>query len=215
MDTGTLPDYVDELGRRTRAARHAVSTPLLVHTLALAVVLGLEIAFRVRLANETRTDWSGSGWASIADDPRELLPLLPLLVYLGLWVAARVRARVTGIGPGHDGSGTMAVVSLVLLLLFPWGTVVFLFLGPAFLLGVGLLVIGGRLREACLVVPGAVLVVVGPMANLGTFENHAGFLGPWPTAVVEAALLLGLAVTTVLVRRRERRVLAAAPAVTA
>lgn len=212
MHTETLPTYVDSLGRRERAARHAVSTPLLIHTLALALVLALDVLFLVRLGRTTQTDWSGGGWAVITHDPRILLPLLPLAVYLVLWVVARIRASLTGIGPGHDAWGIMALVSLALLLAVPWGYLALMYLGAVFFLGLGLVVLGIRLREASLWIPGLVLMVVGPLANLGTFENHAPFLGRWPTESVVAAVLLGLAATTVTVWLRERRTLAAAPA---
>jgi hypothetical protein len=211
MDHGALPEYLDSLSRRERAARHAVVVPLLVHTLALAVVLALDVLFLVRLANETRTDWTMAGWEVIAYDPRTLLPLLPLVVYVVVWVVSRVRARLTGIGAGHDGWGVMAIVAGGLLVTFPLGSVVLQFLGTAFVLGVGLTVLGARLRDVLLWVPGLVLMVVGPLANLGTFENHAQFLGPWPTQVVLGILTLGLVATTAVAWRREHTALHAAP----
>lgn len=211
MSSETLPAYVDQLARRERAARHAVSTPLLVHTLALALVLALDVLLLVRLARTTETEWSGGGWEAVARHPASLLPVLPLVVYLALWVVSRVRTRLTGVGPGHDGWGVMALVSAALLVVFPWGLMALMFLGAVFFLGLGLVVLGGRLREPILWVTGLLLVAVGPLANLGTFENHAGFLGPWPTQVVLALLLLGLGAATVAARRRERRTLATAP----
>jgi hypothetical protein len=207
----TIPAYLDTLRRRERAARHAVFTPLLIHTVALALVLGLDVAFLVRLAHETRSDWSGGGWAAIAHDPRTLLPLLPLVVYVVLWIGARLRTWRTGVGPGHDGWGIMAIVSVAFLLLVPWGLLALLFLGAVFFLGLGLTVLGTRLREAFLWVPGLVLMAVGPLANLGTFDNHARFLGPWPTQVVLGAVTLGLAATTAAAGLRERRTLRPAP----
>ena len=212
MSSETLSAYVDQLARRERAARHAVSTPLLVHTLALGLVLALDVLFLVRLARTTETEWSGGGWDVVAHDPRTLLPLLPLIVYLVLWTVSAVRRRLTGIGPGRDGWGVMALVSAALLATFPWGLLAVTFLGAAFFLGLGLLVLGTRLREPSLWVTGLVLMAVSPFAALGTFENHAGFLGPWPTQTVLALLLVGLAVMTARARQRERRVLAGAPA---
>ena len=212
MADETIPAYLHTLCRRERAARHAVFAPLLIHTAALAVVLGLDVAFYVRLAHETRTDSTITGWAIVAYDPRTLLPLLPLVVYLLLWIAGRVRAWRTGVGPGHDGWGIMAIVSVVMLLLFPWGSIALSFLGAVFFLGVGLTVLGVRMREAFLWVPGVVLMVVGPLANLYTFDNLVTFLGPWPTQVILAAVTVGLAATTVAVRLRERRTLGSAAA---
>lgn len=212
MHTETLPTYVDSLGRRERAARHAVSTPLLIHTLALALVLALDVLLLVRLTTTTQTDWSGGGWAAVTHNPQILLPLLPLVVYLALWVVARIRTSLTGIGPGHDAWGIMALISLALLVAVPWGYLALMYLGAVFFLGLGLVVLGIRLREAYLWIPGLVLIAVGPLANLGTFENHAPFLGQWPTQVVLAAVLVGLAATTLTVWLRERRTIATRPA---
>ncbi|GAB3093868.1 hypothetical protein [Isoptericola nanjingensis] len=210
-DADTLPAFLDSLSRRERAARHAVFIPLLIHTLALALVLALDVLFLIRLAHTTEIEWSGGGWAVVAHDRRTLLPLLPLAVYLVIWVVARVRAWRTGVGPGHDGWGIMAIISLGFLIVFPWGLLALSFLGAVFFLGLGLTVLGARMREAYLWVPGLVLMAVGPFANLGTFENHAQFLGPWPTQVVMLVVILGLAATTLMVWLRESRALAAAP----
>lgn len=211
MNTETLPAYLDSLGRRARAARHAVFIPLLIHTLALTLVLALAVLFYWRLAHTTETEWQGVDWEVVAHDPRVLLPLLPVAVYLVIWAVARIRAWRTGVGPGHDGWGIMAILSVAFLVTSSWGLLALWFLGAVFFLGLGLVVLGARMREAHLWVPGLVLMAVGPLANLGTFENHAQFLGPWPTQVVLTAVLLGLAVTTALVWRRERRALDAVP----
>ncbi|WP_250444152.1 hypothetical protein [Actinotalea sp. C106] len=211
MESETLPAFLDSLARRERAARRAVFIPLLIHTLALALVLALDALFLWRLAHMTEGEWSGVGWEVVAHDPRMLLPLLPLAVYLVLWAVARVRAWRTGVGPGHDGWGIMAIISLGFLVAFPWGSLALSFLGAVFFLGLGLTVLGARMREASLWMPGVVLMAVGPFANLGTFENHAQFLGRWPTQVALSVVLLGLAATTVMVWLRERRTLATVP----
>lgn len=214
MTTDTLPTYLDSLARRERAARHAVLLPLLIHTLALALVLAFEALFYWRLSRVAVSESSAIGWEMVAEDPRMLLPVLPLTVYVMLWVVSRIRASRTGVGPGHDGWGIMAIVSAGCLLLFPVNLFLWLYLGAAFFLGLGLVVLGGRMREPLLWAAGLVLMAIGPFLALGTIGNHATFLGPWPDVTALAILLVGLAATTATAWHRERRTLVVPTAVT-
>jgi len=193
MDAASLPAYLDSLQRRERAARRAVSVPLLVHTVALAVAVVTASAY-------TSQD------SPLVPTPSESLMALPLAVYLIVWAVMRVRAWRTGIGPGHDGWGIMAIVSVVVLC--SWLATGLLLLGAVFFLGLGLVVLGARLHEALLWGPGPVLMVVGASTNLYALSD-ATFLGPWSTVVL-VVLTLGLAATTVVARLRERRTAGAA-----
>ncbi|WP_157759490.1 hypothetical protein [Cellulosimicrobium cellulans] len=175
-----MTEYVDEVRARQRAARHATSFPLLLTAAATAFLAVAE----------------GRGWW--------LYPqvLVPAATYAALYVVMLVQRRATGIGTGRDGYGLVAVACALVGFLVP---VVALFLGAAFVLGGGLVVLGWRGRDAWLVGPGLALMVVGPLGALGTLANHAAFLGPEPSVLVLGVLAGALLVLAGLALARERR----------
>lgn len=180
-----MTDYVETLRARQRAARHASSIPLLANASGLAVL----------------TYGQTAGWW--------LYPavFVPAAVYLAVLVAMTVQRKVVGVGTGRDGYGFLAVVT-ALLAFFPPGYLVTLFLGPAFVLGLGLVLLGSRGRDARLWGPGVGLLVVGPAVNLHAVANHVSFLGPDPDAILLglcAAVVLALGVGALVLERQAVR----------
>jgi hypothetical protein len=172
----TTPEFVDAVRRQQRAARHTISVTLFVHGLAVA---GLTVV-------NTHYLWK--------HHPLEVF--VPCVVYLTLWLVVRLRGRLTGIGGGREGFGSMALVGLLIAFLFPFGFVAVMFVGSGTLLGLGLTVLGARLRAPRLWGAGIALVALCPFVSLGTFDNHAQFLGPQPGTMVVgvlAVLMLSLA----------------------
>lgn len=184
------PAYVDDLRRQQRAARHAASLTLAVHALAVVVL------------TVHRSVTTGSGFAEVTVLPG---------TYALLWLAAHVRGRVTGVGPGRDGFGRCALVALgfvAAVYVVPFAVLPLFFLGAGTFLGLGLLVLGVRARDPLVAVPGVVLAVTYPFVRLYTFDNHLGLLGPSPGTVVGGLLALGLGAAAVVAYRRERAELA-------
>jgi len=168
-----MTDDVEEIRGRQRAARHASSIPLLANALGLAFLTYGETA-----------DW----WIY----PQAFVPPV---VSVAVLVAMTVQRRVEGVGTGRDGYGFLAVATS-LVTLFPPGQILVLFLGPVFVLGLGLLLLGWRGRDPRLWAPGLGLLVVGPAVSLHAVANHVAFLGPEPGAAVLGictAVLLALA----------------------
>ncbi len=187
----TVPEYVDALRRRQRAARHTGSLVLAVHAVAVAVLAVAQV------------DWGLASW--------RWQNLVPVVVYVVLWAVVRVRERVTGMGGGRDGFGVMAAFALALALL-PFGYLLLLLAGPGVVLGLGLVVVGVRQRSALLWGHGLVLAAVSPLARLGTLDNHAWFLGPHAGATGLGLVALALVVAAARALAAERAVLAGAPA---
>lgn len=186
----TVPEYVDALRRRQRAARHTGSLVLLVHAVAVAVLA------------VGQTD--PSSWH------RPWQQAVPAVVYVVLWGVVRVRERLTGMGGARDAFGVMAAFAVALALL-PFASLVFLMAGAGAVLGLGLVVVGSRQRSALLWAPGAALLAVSPMARLGTFDNHAPFLGPHAGAVALGLVAAGLLAAAARSLAAERAALAAVP----
>lgn len=187
-----LPDFVDDVRRRERAARHTDSLVLTVHAAALAA-----------LTVDRALGDPGFRWWSIA---------LPAIVYGLLWVVVRGRERATGMGGGRDGFGAAAVIALALALFFPLSFIGVTMAGVGTFLGIGLVAIGLRRKSPLLWAPGAALVALCPLVALYTIDNHVAFLGPAPGAVVLGLLTAVLAACAVRAYVVERRVLVGAPA---
>lgn len=184
-------EYVDTVRRQQRAARHTVSLTLGVHGLALA---GLAVA-------NTRFEWHHN----------VVSLLVPCAVYLSLWLAVRLRRWFTGIGAGRDGFGVMAVVSLLLVVFFPFGSMAVMFAGPGAFLGLGLAVIGARQSAPRLWAPAIALLALSPLVSLYTLDNHVSFLGPQPGTVVLAVLAVALLAMAGASYRGERAALRSSP----
>lgn len=168
-----IAEYVEAVRRQQRAARHTVSLVLAVHAVAL---VGLTIA-------HARIEWRFGSW----------FVLVPAVTYLLLWLVVRIRQSLTGMGGGHDGFGVMAAVALAVALAFPFSLVAILFAGAGTFLGIGLVVIGARMQARSLWGPGVALVVLCPLVELGTIDNHAAILGHQTGTLVLGVLSAGLA----------------------
>lgn len=186
-----IPDFVDALRREQRAARHTVSLVLGVHAIAVALL---------PVAN-SHFEWRLGWWAA----------LVPAAVYVVLWLAVKIRQRLTGMGGGRDGFGVMAILALVFALAFPFSFVAVLMAGPGTFLGLGLVVIGARLHARPLWGPGLGLMAVSPLVALGTIDNHAAFLGDQPGTLVLAVLSAALAALAGYAYRTERNALQGSP----
>ncbi|MCC2315466.1 hypothetical protein [Cellulomonas xiejunii] len=182
-----LPDYLDDVRRRERAARHTDSLVLAVHAVALGV-----------LSVARGMPGSRPGLWQIA---------VPAVVYGLLWIVVRARERATGMGGGRDGFGAAAVLALALALFFPFSAIAAFMVGPAAFLALGLVALGLRRRSRRLWCPGLALVVLGPLVQLYTVDNHVVFLGPQPGVVVLALLAVLLAVGSLRAFAAERAVL--------
>jgi hypothetical protein len=156
-------DMSELLRLRTRAQRHAGSLPLAFVGLALLALAAL-------------------GYAQMPWDFWFLVGV-PVVAFVLLYLAMRLQRLLTGLGSGRDGYGVVAIVVPMIAVFVPFVTPL---LGPVFLLGVGLIVIGWRGRERTQWTAGAALVVLGPLVALGTIDNHARFLGSAPSSVVLA-----------------------------
>ena len=156
-------DMSELLRLRTRAQRHAGSLPLAFVGLALIALGAL-------------------GFAQMPWD-RWFLNGVPVVAFLLLYLTMRLQRLLTGLGSGRDGYGAVAIAVAAIAVFVP---LVGVLLGPVFLLGGGLVVIGWRGRETTQWTAGAVLLVLGPLVTLGTIENHAKFLGSDPSSVVLA-----------------------------
>lgn len=156
-------DMSELLRLRTRAQRHAGSLPLALVGLALIALVALGYA-------QGPSNW----W---------FVDGVPVAAFVLLYLAMRLQRLLTGLGSGRDGYGVVAIAVPTIALFVPF---VGELLGPVFLLGLGLVVIGWRGREASQWTAGAALVVLGPLVALGTIDNHARFLGSAPSSVVLA-----------------------------
>ncbi|ARK03869.1 MULTISPECIES: hypothetical protein [Cellulosimicrobium] len=177
----TASEYVAAIQAQQRAVRHATSLPLAVNGLAMLFLTYAEATLR---------------WF--------LLPqaLVPALTYALLFVSMLIQRRVTGVGAGNDRYGLIAL-ALLALLFVPFGLVAVFFVGPVFFLGLGLVVLGWRGRDAWLWGPGLFLMALGPLVSLGTLSNHASFLGGGVGGMVIGTLgVLALAIVAFV---RERR----------
>lgn len=168
-----IPDFVDAVRRQQRAARHTVSLVLGVHAIAVGLLAVGNAHFR----------WRGGLWAV----------LVPAVVYLVLWLVVRIRQPLTGMGGGRDGFGVMAVLALAVALALPFSWLAVFMVGAGTFLGLGLVVIGARMRAPLLWGPGLALMALCPLVTLGTFDNHATFLGDQPGTVVLTSLTVVLA----------------------
>ncbi|KRD37295.1 hypothetical protein ASE27_07780 [Oerskovia sp. Root918] len=140
---------------RRRAQRRATSLPLTGTAAGLAVLA-------VSLWSDPWRFWPGM--------------LVPSLVYLVLWVVA---ARRTRRGPAWvtEGKDRYGVVLLVLVLLAYFsGPMMLRFAGPAFALGIGLLLLDGRTGNPLLRGPGIALVVTSPIVALVLYRAQGPLL---------------------------------------
>ncbi|MBD7981630.1 hypothetical protein [Oerskovia merdavium] len=165
---------------RRRAQRRATSLPLTGTAAGLAVLA-----------------------VSLWVDPWGFYPgvLVPSFVYLAMWlVAARRRRR----GPAWttEGKDRYGVVLLVLVLLayFPGALLLTRFAGPAFALGIGLLLLARRAEDPLLRGPGIVLVVASHLIAL--------VLSPVLTGPLLLALAIGCGALALVAHRREAAMLA-------
>lgn len=183
----TTAQYVADLQAQQRAVRHAASLPLVATTLGMGFLAWCEIA----------TDW----W---------IFPqvIVPAVAFGALFVGMHIQRQALGVGTGRDRYGLLALVVLVLTF-FP-GPVLSVFVGPGFLLGGGLVVLGWRPRDPWLLAPGAGILVVSPLATYTPFESLAPVVGSREGGLVSAAVLLLLLAVAAFVR--ERRVVAACSA---
>ncbi|HYO17187.1 MAG TPA: hypothetical protein VES02_00775 [Dermatophilaceae bacterium] len=146
---------------RVRAQRHATSLPLIVVGLGLLVIAWLVLQF--------------SSWILY---PPVLAVGILLLLYITMW-AQRI---ATGLGSGRDGYGLVLVVAVGVVFI-PMSQL----LGPAFSLGLGLVILGWRGREPLLWGSGVIVAAISPFPVHGTIGNYVHFLGSAPDTVVVAA----------------------------
>lgn len=184
----TASEYVAAIQARQRAVRHATSLPLAVNALAMLFLTYAEVTLRWFLFPQA---------------------LVPALTYALLLVSMLIQRRVTGVGAGNDRYGLIAL-ALLALLFVPFGLVAVFFVGPVFFLGLGLVVLGWRGRDAWLWGPGLVLMALSPLVSLGTLSNHASFLGGGVGGMAIGTLgVLALAIVAFV---RERRAAEVVPA---
>ena len=185
---GTVLALAGRTRERTRAARHARSSPLFAVAGGLLVLAWLRAAVSLAFLVEL---------------------FVPLAVFLVLYAVMNVRRWVTGLGTGTDGYGVVLVISALMAMLFPIGG----FLGELFFLGGGLKILGWRGQDRMLWIPGVVLAAASPLVTLHVLENHLRFLGSHPSAVVlglGGVILTGLGVHALIA---ERELTAPRPAV--
>lgn len=196
----TASETTEHWVARVRAEQHAASAPLIVVGCAVLVEAAMELYpfWSSRPANLYVL--ATSGLVSM---------LLPLVTFLALWLVMRVGRTRSGLGTGSQRYGGVALFALAILVLVPFAT---FFLGALLVIGAGLVILGWRGRDRVMWIAGLVLGVVSPMANLGTFENRARFLGPAPTTLVLAVAALAILGLGIWRLRAEHRVLAKAPA---
>ena len=101
---------------RVRAQRHATSLPLIVVGLGLLVIAWLVLR-----------DWSLTMYR----------PVVAVGILLCLYVTMWAQRLVTGLGSGRDGYGLVLVVAVGVVFI-PMAQL----LGPAFSLGLGLVILG-------------------------------------------------------------------------
>lgn len=200
VQSATAATTAERWVARVRAEQHVASAPLIVVGCAVLVEGAMELHpfWNSRPANLYVLATSGV-----------VSMLLPLVTFLALWLAMRVGRARSGLGTGSQGYGGVVLFALALLVLVPFAT---FFLGALLVIGVGLVILGWRGRDRVLWITGLVLGVVSPLANLGTFENRARFLGPAPTTLVLTLAALAILSLGTWRLRAERRVLAEAPA---
>jgi hypothetical protein len=176
---GTALALAEHARERTRAARHARSLPLLAVACGLLALAWLRAAVGMAFAFEI---------------------LVPLPVFLVLYLVMIVRRSVTGLGMGTDGYGGVLVISALTTLVLPIAVV----LGALFLLGGGLVILGWRGRDRVLWIPGVVLAATSPLLTFFVLDNHLRFLGPHPSVVVlgtAGIVLIGLGVRAFIAER--------------
>ncbi|OCI32780.1 hypothetical protein [Oerskovia enterophila] len=167
----TTSKYVELVGAQQRAARHATSMPLFVNALAMCYLTYVRFVDPGQLAAATLT---------------------PMVAYAALLLAMLLQRQLTGVGLGRDRYGIVAVGAIGLVVIFgPWA---FSLLGASFFLGLGLVILGVRARDAWLWIPGTVLMVAGPAI---TFAS--------PGLYILTACTVGmLAVSTTALVREQR-----------
>ncbi|MBM7820369.1 hypothetical protein JOE63_002846 [Cellulosimicrobium cellulans] len=176
----SAPEYVAAIQAQQRAVRHATSLPLAVNALAMVFLTFAEATMRWYLFPQA---------------------LVPAFTYALLLVAMLIQRRVTGVGVGSDRYGLIAL-ALLALLFVPFGLVAVIFVGPAFFLGLGLVVLGWRGRDAWLWGPGLFLMALSPVVTLGTLSNHAAFLGGGVGGMVIGTLVVLILAIVTFVRER-------------
>ncbi|GAA4372055.1 hypothetical protein [Paeniglutamicibacter cryotolerans] len=110
-----------------------------------------------------------------APDPLSTLSsFLPALTLLMLWLVIRIRAAVSGVGVGREGYGVLA--------------------GPAFVLGLGLVILGWRGHENLMWRLGAVMLAASPLARAASCPDGIPHCRSLAWSSGDGALGIGMAV---------------------
>ena len=89
----------------------------------------------------------GHYWDFFPPFPVMWVLVFPVLSWVALWIAMSVRSRLLRLGPAHEGYGLLALGTLAVgVFVGPIQTSV----GPAVIVGLGLVVIGARARDGLL-----------------------------------------------------------------
>jgi hypothetical protein len=174
-----MADTTTHLHRRVHALRRVSSVPLLVVGSAVALTA---------ILNSSSLPFGGRVFGSVA----------LILAAIALWLSLRIVSARKGIGMGRERIGVVALVACAAatFLLVP------LLLGPAFLLGALLFVVGWRLEDRRQWITGALVAVLSIPLSYFLLENLVAPYGRFitgdplirPSADDIVLMFLGLAV---------------------